>query len=119
MALGDSLARAAAVITAKFGHDATYAKVSVGSYNTTTGKAIETNATVGVRVVVRDVARREVDDQVRADDKIGTIAANDLNGYTPTQTDRLIIGGKVYEIVRIDTTEQDGVPVTYDLTLRA
>jgi len=64
------------------------------------------------------VSAAEVGDLVKATDKKLTIAAVEFNGNLSLD-DRVIILGVAYQIVRIATIEQDNLPITFDLFLRA
>lgn len=118
MALASSLRGVASKIVNKFGGDVTFRRITVGAYNTTTGAAAETNADTGIKGVLEDVTKREVNDLVQAGDKRLIIAAQDLNGTVPTTADKVVISGRVLQIIRIDTIEQDNQPITYELILR-
>ena len=103
---------------AKFGGDVTLRSVSVGAYNTTTGAATETTTDTGIKGVLEDVRRSEVNNLVQQGDKRLIVAALDLNGTTPTTADRVIIGGRSHQIIEIRTIEQDNTAITYEMILR-
>lgn len=118
MALAGSLRKAAAKLTSKFGGDVTLRTVTPGVYNPTTGTASETESDVTIKGVLEDVNAREVGDLIQAGDRRLTIAAADV-GSTPTTSDRVIISGVTYQVIRLTTIEQDNQPITYELILRA
>lgn len=118
MALADSLRSVASKVVNKFGGDVTFRRITVGAYNTTTGASAETNADTGIKGVLEDVSKREVNDLVQAGDKRLTVAAFDLNGTVPTTADKVLISSRVHQIIRVDTIEQDNQPITYELILR-
>lgn len=118
MALAGSLRKAAAKLMGKFGGDVTLRTVTSGVYNPTTGTASETESDVTIKGVLEDVTAREVGDLIQAGDRRLTIAAADVSS-TPTTSDRVIISGVTYQVIRLTTIEQDNQPITYELILRA
>ena len=66
---------------------------------------------------MQGVSKREVGELIKATDKRLTIAASDLD-YTPTVSDRVVISSKVYQIIRVETTEQGNTAISYELILR-
>ena len=118
MALAGSLRKTAAKLMSKFGGNVTLRTVAPGVYNPTTGTASEVAADVTIKGVLEDVSAREVNDLIQAGDRRLTIAAADVNA-APTTSDRVIISGVTYQVVRIATIEQDNQPITYELILRA
>jgi hypothetical protein len=118
MTLATSLRATASKLMAKFGGTATIRRVTNGTYNPVTGTASESTSDTTVKGVVEDVNAREVNDLVQAGDRRLTIAAADVNA-APTTSDRIIISGVTYQVVRIATIEQDNQPITYELILRA
>ena len=118
MALAGSLRKTATKLMSKFGGDVTLRTVTPGIYNPTTGTASEATSDTSLKGVLEDVSAREVNDLIQAGDRRLTIAAADVTA-APTTADRLIIQGKVFQIVRIAAIEQDNQPITYELILRA
>ena len=109
--------KAAKKVLKAVGGDVTIRKVTGSAYNTTTGTVGETTADTTVKGFVEGVIARQVDDLVKATDKRLTIAASDLD-YTPTVSDRVVIRSKVYQIIRVETTEQGNTAISYELILR-
>jgi hypothetical protein len=102
---------------AKFGGTATIRRVTTGTYNPATGTVSESTSDTAVRGVLQDVNLREVNDLIRATDKRLLIAAADL-AAAPTTADEVIITGATYQVIRVDTIEQDNTAITYELILR-
>lgn len=117
MALASSLRKVASTLTGKFGGDLTFRRVLNGSYNASTGTSVENTTDFSIKGVLSEVSKREVSDMVQAGDKRLIVAAADL-ANVPTIADKVIIGGRVLQIIRVDTIEQDNTPITYDLILR-
>ena len=102
---------------AKFGGVATLRRVTLGTYNATTGTAAETTTDTTVRGVLEDVNLREVSDLIQAGDKRLLIAAADT-AAPPTMADRVIIAGRTLQVIQVRTIEQDNTAITYELILR-
>ena len=117
MTLATSLRATASKLMAKFGGTATIRRVTTGTYNPATGTVSEATSDTAVRGVLQDVNLREVNDLIRATDKRLLIAAADLSA-TPTTADEVIITGATYQVIRVDTIEQDNTAITYELILR-
>ena len=118
MALATSLRKTASKLMGKFGGPATIRAISTGAYNPTTGTVSQTTVDTTVRGVLEDVNLREVNDLIQATDKRLLIAAADVTA-APTTADEVVIGGTVYQVIRVTTIEQDNTPITYELILRA
>lgn len=118
MALAPSLRKIASRLTLKFGTPVTYRRVTPGIYNTTAGTETENTVDTTVRVVLQDITQREVTDLIRATDKRAIMAAPDLS-VAPTAADRLIVSSVEHQIISVNTVEQDGLPITYELILRS
>ena len=110
--------KAASKVLKAVGVSVTIRKVTGSAYNTATGTMGETTADTTVKGFVEGVIARQVDDLVKATDKRLTIAASDLD-YTPTVSDRVVISSKVYQIIRVETTEQGNTAISYELILRS
>jgi len=117
MALSTALRKAASKLMAKFGGIATIRRITIGSYDPTTGTAAETTADTSVRGVLEDVNKREVNDLIQAGDKRLMVAAADL-ANAPTTADRVIIGDRSLQVIQVKIIEQDNVAITYELMLR-
>ena len=109
--------KAAKKVLKAVGGDVTIRKVTGSAYNTSTGTVGETTADTTIKGFVEGVIARQVDDLVKATDKRLTIAASDLD-YTPTVSDRVVISSNVYQIIRVETTEQGNTAISYELILR-
>lgn len=118
MGLATSLKKVASKAISKFGGDVTIRFVAAGAYDTATGEVTETETDTVVKGIVEGVSEREVNELIRTTDKRLTVAANDLT-TAPSTKDRVVISSVVYQIIRVNTTEQDNIAITYELTLRA
>lgn len=117
MALATPLRKVASKLMARFGGEATIRRITTGVYNSTTGTVSEAVADTVLRGVLEAVSKREVNDLVQAGDKRLTIAAADIS-TAPTVADRVLISGRVHQVIRVDTIEQDNTAITYELILR-
>ena len=120
MSLAKALQKAVGKSTAKLGGDVTIRYVSAGDYDTTTGTIPDFSTTIEsheVKGVLEDVNTREVNELIQAGDKRLTVAAIDLPSVPETK-DRVTIAGTEHQVVRVQTTEQDNTPLSYELILR-
>jgi|TARA_A100001515_G_scaffold124144_1_gene108259 hypothetical protein len=99
------------------GTSVTVRRVTLGSYNASTGVISETTADTTVKAVLQDINDREVNDLVQAADLKCTVAADALT-YTPSTKDRVVIDSKVHQIVRIKTFRSGASVLSYELYLR-
>lgn len=118
MALASSLRKVASQLTGKFGGDVTVRRITLSSYNTSTGAVAETNNDTVIKGVLDAVNAREVNELVQAGDKKLTIAAADV-ANAPTTVDKIVISGVVHEVIRVQTIEQDNTAIVHELILRA
>mgnify|MGYP003123378925 CR=1 FL=1 len=118
MALAGSLAKVASTLIGKFGADVTVRFVTAGAYNTTTGTLTETTSDTAVKGIVDNIGNREVEGLTKTTDKRLTVAADDL-ATVPSPKDRVVISSVEYQIISINTQEQEGTPITYEIILRA
>ena len=118
MALATPLRKVASKLMAKFGGVVTIRKITLGTYNATTGAIAETNTDTIVRGVLEDVKVREVNELIQAGDKRLIIAAGDVTA-APITTDKVLIATVVHQVISVQTIEQDNTAITYELILRA
>ena len=118
MALVDSLKKVSSKVIAKFGGDVTVRIVTAGAYDTSDGTIAETESDTTIKGILEDVNLREGNELVQAGDKRLTVAADDL-ATAPETKDRVVIGGVVHQIIRVETTEQDNSAIIHELILRA
>ena len=118
MALADSLAKVASTIIGKFGGDVTVRFVTAGAYNTTTGASAESTSDTAIKGVLEGITKAEVNDLIQAEDKRLTVAADDL-ATAPGTKDRVVISSVVYQIIAVNTVEQDNTAITHELILRS
>jgi hypothetical protein len=117
MTLANPLRKVASKLMARFGGVATIRRVAPGIYNPTTGTVSETVADTTVRGVLENVKQREVGGLIQAGDKKLMIAAADVT-VVPTTADRVIIEGRLLQVVEVATIEQDNQSITHELFLR-
>lgn len=117
MGLAQPLEKVAGTVISKFGGDVTIRYVTAGVYNTTTGASTETTSDSAVKGVLEGVSKGEVNGLIQAEDKRLIVAAKDLPS-APGTKDRVVISTVVYQIITVNTVEQEGNPITYELILR-
>ena len=117
MALADSLGKVATNVLKTLGADVTIRYVTSGSYNTTTGLSTESVSDTNVKGVVQAVAKSEVNSLIEAQDKRLIVSAEEL-ATAPGTKDRVVISSVVYQIITVNTVEQDNTAITYELILR-
>jgi hypothetical protein len=117
MGLAQSLEKVAGTVISKFGGDVTIRYVTAGVYNTTTGASTETTSDSVVKGVLEGVSKGEVNGLIQAEDKRLIVAAKDLPS-APGTKDRAVISTIVYQIITVNTVEQEGVAITFELILR-
>lgn len=100
------------------GTTVTYRKVTVGTYNETSGEISQSFSDTSLKGVFENINFREVNDLIQADDRKLTIPAESLT-FTPTTTDQIVYSGVTYQIIRVGINEQAGVNLSYELYLRA
>ena len=100
------------------GVDITLRRITLGSYNTSTGEIAETASDVTIKGVFEEVRQREVSDLIQADDRKCIISAASVSNI-PTTKDKVIHNSITYQIITVKTISQAGVDLTYELILRA
>lgn len=109
--------RVASILLKKFGGDITYKRIISGIYNSSEGKISETITNTTIKGNVRNVNQREQNDLIKDNDKLLTIAAKDIT-FIPSTSDRVSIQNIEYQIIRINTLENDNQNIKYDIYLR-
>ena len=117
MALADSLGKVATSVLKALGGDVTIRYVSNEAYNTTTGTSVENTTDVGIKGVLQNVTKQEANGLIEAQDKLLIVSANDL-ATAPGTKDRVVISSVIYQIISVNTVEQDNTAITYELILR-
>lgn len=117
MALADSLGKVATNVLKALGADVTIRYVTSGTYNTTTGLSGETVSDTNVKGVVQAVSKSEVNSLIEAQDKLLIVSAEEL-ATAPGTKDRVVISSVVYQIISVNTLEQDNTAITYEMVLR-
>tara|TARA_Y100000356_G_scaffold131943_1_gene136456 strand:- start:386 stop:739 length:354 start_codon:yes stop_codon:yes gene_type:complete len=117
MSLANALKKAASKTLSKLGGNVTIRKVTAGSYNATTGSISETTEDTTVKGILENVTRSQVNDLIEQQDKILTIAANDLD-FVPTTKDRVVISSVEFKIITVNTNEQNNTPISFEIILR-
>ena len=118
MALADSLGKVATNVIKALGADVTIRYVTAGSYNTTTGTVTETTSDTATKGVVQGISNREVDDLIKTTDKRLIISADEV-ATAPSTKDRVVISSVEYQIIQINTVDQDNTAITHEMVLRA
>lgn len=126
MSLKSALRKVADTAIKKVGGDVTVNFVTRGAYNTTTGEVSESITSETVKGVLDDVKKSELNDLAYGANKVGhlqidkrlTVSALSL-GSEPLPDDKVTIQSKVYQIVTVETIEQDNEAIVYDIYLRA
>ena len=118
MALADSLGRVATNVIKALGADVTIRYVTAGSYNTTTGTVTESTSDTAVKGVVQGISNREVDELIKTTDKRLVISADEV-ATAPSTKDRVVISSVEYQIIQVNTVDQDNTAITHEMVLRA
>ena len=118
MSIAKSLEKRASKVIAKLGGDVTIRYVTPAAYDTATGTSTEATSDVELKGIVEGVTQSEVNDLIQSDDRRLTVAAKDVT-TTPGTKDRVVISSVVYQIISVNTIEQDNTPLTYELILRS
>jgi hypothetical protein len=117
MSIATSLQKAVQKAMKLLGGEVTVQTVSGGTYDTATGQISESISSNEINGVLQGVSAREVNELIQSGDKRLIIAAADA-AAVPTTQDRVLISSVSYEVIKIDTIEQDNEPITYELILR-
>ena len=117
MALADSLGKVATNVLKALGADVTIRYVTSGTYNTATGLSGESVSDTNVKGVVEAVSKSEVNSLIQAEDKRLIVSAEEL-ATAPGTKDRVVISSVVYQIISVNTVEQDNTAITHELILR-
>jgi len=117
MALASSLRKVAQKVIKQFGGSVTVRFVTPGAYNTTTGSITESTSDSAIQGVLDNVNIREVNELVQASDRKLIIAAADV-ATVPNTEDRAVISSVSYQIIQVQTIEQDNTAIVYELILR-
>ena len=126
MSLVASLRKAADSAIKQVGGDVTVNFVTRGAYNTTTGEAVETIVSETVKGVLENVKKSEVNNLAYGANQVGhfqitkrlTVSALSLTNE-PLPDDKVTISSKVYQIIEVETIEQNNEAITYELYLVA
>tara|TARA_R100001460_G_scaffold56800_1_gene96536 strand:+ start:166 stop:522 length:357 start_codon:yes stop_codon:yes gene_type:complete len=118
MGLAKSLENVAGTVINKFGADVTIRYVSAGAYDTATGTVTETASDTSIKGVIEGISFTEVDELIKTSDKRLTVAAEDL-ATVPAPKDRVVIDSVEYQIITVNTVEQESTAITHELILRA
>ena len=116
--LSKSFRKVSSTVLGKLGGDVTFKRITHGSYDTATGSISESITSTTIKGILQNVNQREINDLIKENDKILTIAAKDLE-QTPTTSDRVLIASIEYQIIRINTDENDNENIKYEIYLRA
>ncbi len=84
------------------GETVTYKRVTHGSYSTATLQSTPSVQSSTIKAGVRQYRAREIGGLVQQGDREVRIAAADLS-FTPRQNDQVVIGGKTFQVVSVNT----------------
>ncbi|MDQ3830608.1 MAG: hypothetical protein M3361_15160 [Candidatus Tectomicrobia bacterium] len=84
------------------GETITYTRVTHGSYNSSTLQSTPTTRSSMIKASVRQYRAREIAGLVQQGDREVRIAAADLS-FTPRPDDQVVIGGKTFQVVSVNT----------------
>ena len=118
MGLAQSLEKVAGNVIDSLGADVTIRYVTAGSYNTTTGTVTETTSDTAIKGVVQGISNREVDELIKTTDKRLIISADEV-ATAPSTKDRVVISSVEYQIIQVNTVDQDNTAITHEMVLRA
>ena len=118
MGLASSLKKVASKSLNKLGGNVTIRQITNGAYDTATGEVSESNNDTVVKGLLENINNNEVNDLIQAEDKKLTISAGDIT-FTPTPKDKVIIASVVYNIISITTNQQNNIPITFEIFVRA
>ena len=126
MSLKAALRKVADTAIKKVGGDVTVNFVTRGAYNTTTGEVSESITSETVKGVLDDVKKSEINELAYGANKVNhlqiekrlTVSALSL-GSEPMPDDKVTIESKIYQIVTVETVEQDNEAIIYDIYLKA
>ena len=88
------------------------------SYNPTTGENVRTPTNYDTVAVIKDIALRNIVGLLKQGDKEVRIAATALIVEPIAKDDKLVVGGKEYEIIDVRVTYFQTSAVLYTLTIR-
>lgn len=118
MALAQSLEKVAGSVIDALGADVTIRYVTASSYDTAAGAITETTSDTAIKGVVQGITKSEVNDQIQATDKRLIVAAKEL-ATAPGTKDRVVISSVEYQIIQVETIDQDNTAITHELILRS
>ena len=104
-------------VLGKFGGDITFKRITSGIYNVTDASVSESISNLTIKGILQNVNQREQNDLIKENDKLLIVAAADLN-FVPTTTDRVVVVGIEYQIIRIFIDENDNQNIKYEIYLR-
>jgi hypothetical protein len=84
------------------GETITYKRITHGSYSTATLQSTPSVQSSTIKASVREYRAREIIGLVQQGDREVRIAAADLS-FSPKQNDQVVIGGKTYQVVSVNT----------------
>jgi hypothetical protein len=94
-------ARVQALISAT-GETITYKRVTHGSFSAATLQSTPSVQSYTIKAGVRQYRAREIAGLVQQGDREARIAAADLS-FSPKPNDQVVIGGKTYQVVSVNT----------------
>ena len=101
----------------RHGTEATFQRVSLGSYDPEAGTASDSEADTTVQGFLHSYRLDEVGGGIDADDQKYMLPASEIS-VEPTTEDRLLVGSVVYEIVTVGRVEKHAAALFYPLQIR-
>jgi hypothetical protein len=84
------------------GETITYKRVTHGAYSTATLQSTPSVQRYPIKAGMREYRAREIAGLVQQGDREARIAAADLS-FTPRPNDQVVIGGRTYQVVSVNT----------------
>lgn len=102
----------------EFGKSISYAKVTSGEYDTTTGEGIITAPVVSIKGIVEEFKGQDfASGLIEGGDKKITVAAQAFD-EVPTSSDTVTLDNLTYTIVGVKTVYSGELPAIYELQAR-
>jgi hypothetical protein len=99
------------------GETITYKRVTHGSYSTSTLQSTPSVQSYTIKAGVREYRAREIAGLVQQGDREVRTAAADLS-FTPRSSDQVVIGGKTFQVVSVNTRSPFNEAAIYILQVR-
>lgn len=117
-ALDTALRDVASTVLSRFGTSVTIRTVTPGTYQTATGDATDTSSDAVVKGFWEEYRATEIIGLVQQGDRKLTLAAKDLSAAPRVHKDKVVDGGKEYEIVSVEEVRSGDEAAIYVLQCR-